>query len=233
MPGEPRTIVVAFETPGPTQSFPLPQGVVFDVEAVFIQVDATGAGGPVTAELTIAEQSGQVIAKKRQAETIDAGISGTATWALRLDDDGGAGSAPAVQSFLATITCPGGSDPAPGPGIVAAIDYIVTGHLLTGWCEIGFSGGAIDFGSGPEYAISLPLAPFPAGTLGVIGAGMTTEKTSPIPTDYMVAAIVESSGVAEFTVRGLGLSGPVGPANPFGFGAGDFIYRGPVSYYLA
>lgn len=88
MPGEPRTIVVAFETPGPTQSFPLPQGVVFDVEAVFVQVDSTGAGGPVTAELTIAEQSGQVIAKKRQAETIDAGISGSATWALRLADDG-------------------------------------------------------------------------------------------------------------------------------------------------
>lgn len=93
MPGEPRTIVVAFETPGPTQSFPLPQGVVFDVEAVFIQVDTSGAGGPVTAELTIAEQSGQVIAKKRQAETIDAGGSGSATWALRLADDGaGAGA---------------------------------------------------------------------------------------------------------------------------------------------
>jgi hypothetical protein len=58
-----------------------------DVETVYASVDATAAGGAVTAEITIADQSGVVIARKVQGSTIAAGGTGSATWALRLDDE--------------------------------------------------------------------------------------------------------------------------------------------------
>lgn len=60
----------------------------FDVESVYVSVDATAAASAVTAELTIKDQSGVVIARKKQTATIAAGSTGSATWALRLDDDG-------------------------------------------------------------------------------------------------------------------------------------------------
>jgi hypothetical protein len=59
----------------------------FDVESVYASVDATAATGPVTAELTVRDQSGVVIARKKQGVTIPAGAAGSATWALRLDDE--------------------------------------------------------------------------------------------------------------------------------------------------
>jgi hypothetical protein len=59
----------------------------FDVESVYASVDATTATGPVTAELTVRDQSGVVIARKKQGVTIPAGAAGSATWALRLDDE--------------------------------------------------------------------------------------------------------------------------------------------------
>lgn len=95
--GTPRTIAV----PGngtQTISFVWPSGVSLDPQAVFAVVDATGAGGPVTATLTIAEQSGVVIAAKRQGETIDAGAPGSATWALRLADEIAAGGSATTSS---------------------------------------------------------------------------------------------------------------------------------------
>jgi hypothetical protein len=63
----------------------------FDIESVYVSVDATTATGPVTAELTVRDQSGVVIARKKQAATIPAGQAGSATWALRLDDEGSVG----------------------------------------------------------------------------------------------------------------------------------------------
>src|SRR4051812_23253703 len=69
--------------------FPVPAATIFALESVYVEVDASGAGA-TTATLTLADQSGQVIARKRQSETIDAGASGSATWALRLADDAGA-----------------------------------------------------------------------------------------------------------------------------------------------
>jgi hypothetical protein len=39
-------------------------------------IDATAATGPVTAELTVRDQSGVVIARKKQAATIPAGQAG-------------------------------------------------------------------------------------------------------------------------------------------------------------
>jgi hypothetical protein len=74
-----------------TLSYTIP-GNGLDVETVYATIDATGAGGAVTAEITIRDQSGVVIARKVQGSTIDAGVTGSATWALRLDDEGGGGS---------------------------------------------------------------------------------------------------------------------------------------------
>lgn len=68
-------------------SWQLPPGVDFDLEAVYVVIDASGAGTAVTAELTITDVSGQVIAKKPQTATIPAAGSGSATFALRLSDD--------------------------------------------------------------------------------------------------------------------------------------------------
>lgn len=83
-----RTITVPGNGTG-TLSFALPPGLTFDVQSLFALVDASGAGA-TAATLTIADSSGEVIARKRQGETIDAGTNpGSATWALRLADSGG------------------------------------------------------------------------------------------------------------------------------------------------
>lgn len=114
MAGVPRTIDVGIDGPAQTQTFVLPQTVSFDLEAVYVEIDASGAGGPVTAELILAEQNGVVIAKKRQSETVDAGGVGTATWALRLDDEGGGTPAGSVVKagvyFAGYATIPAGGD---------------------------------------------------------------------------------------------------------------------------
>ena len=89
MAASPRTIVVR-GTGTNSASFEIPGGVDMAVQAVLVNVDASAAGD-TTAELQIIEQSGVVIAAKRQADVIPAGGSGSATWALRLDD-GGAGA---------------------------------------------------------------------------------------------------------------------------------------------
>jgi hypothetical protein len=85
--GQPRTIVEAGNGTN-SVSYVLPPGVVLDLEAVYAEIDATAAGD-TTAELTISDQTGVVIARKRQGETITGGAPGSATWALRLADDGG------------------------------------------------------------------------------------------------------------------------------------------------
>jgi hypothetical protein len=72
-------------------SYSLPPGVWQYVEAVFVQID-NSFGGDIRPTLAIETVNGVVMAKKRQAETIPAGDTGTATWALRLDDEIGAPS---------------------------------------------------------------------------------------------------------------------------------------------
>lgn len=85
---QPRTVVVNGDG-STTLTFPVPAATIFALESVYVEVDTSGAG-PTTATLTIADQSGQVIATKRQGQTIDAGASGSATWALRLADEAAA-----------------------------------------------------------------------------------------------------------------------------------------------
>jgi hypothetical protein len=88
-----------------TVSWTVP-GDGMDVETVYASVDATGAGGAVTAEITITDQSGVVIARKVQGSTITAGGTGSATWALRLDDEtvGGGGGITSITSTDGSVT---------------------------------------------------------------------------------------------------------------------------------
>lgn len=108
--GAPRTIDAGIPGPQASQSYTFPPGVTLDLEAVYVELDTSGAGGPVTAELVISEQSGVVIARKRQGQTVDAGGAGSATWALRLDDDGEGSGPPTGTLFEAvnsdTVTLP-------------------------------------------------------------------------------------------------------------------------------
>jgi hypothetical protein len=67
-------------------TFTIPPGVEFNVESVLAEVDTSAAGSTI-GELSIADQSGAVIATKRQSTPIPGGSSGSETWALRLDDD--------------------------------------------------------------------------------------------------------------------------------------------------
>ena len=95
-----RSVAVSGNGTG-TLSFAVPAGVIFQLEGVYADVDATAAAGDVTATLTISEQSGVVIQKKPQASKITAGGAGSASWGLRLADDTGAGASPAALPYEA------------------------------------------------------------------------------------------------------------------------------------
>jgi hypothetical protein len=95
---DPRTI----NQPGngtATQQFELAPGLLQYVQAVYVDVDNSG-GTATSPTLTVSEQSGVVIAKKQQGKTIDAGVTGSATWALRLDDE----VAPTPDPFLPVLS---------------------------------------------------------------------------------------------------------------------------------
>lgn len=72
-----------------TQQFELAPGLLQYVQSVYVEID-NSAGSDARPTLTLSEQSGVVIAKKRQSESIPAGGTGSGTWALRLDDKSGA-----------------------------------------------------------------------------------------------------------------------------------------------
>ena len=94
----PRTIVL----PGngtQAASYVLPPGLLQYVQSVLAEVDATAAGS-VRPTLSIAEQSGVVIATKRQSEAIPGGGTGSATWALRLTDDPSPRAAPLFNTQI-------------------------------------------------------------------------------------------------------------------------------------
>jgi len=81
----PRTIVLP-GTGTQTRSYTLPPGIYQYVQSVLVHVDATAAPA-VRPTLRVKEQSGVVIATKRQGQPIPSGDTGTATWALRLVDE--------------------------------------------------------------------------------------------------------------------------------------------------
>lgn len=78
-------------------TFTLPAQPRYKVESVVATVD-NGAGGDTGSVLVMADTNGAVIAKKRQGQSVDAGATTTATWALRLTDETTA--APAAASDL-------------------------------------------------------------------------------------------------------------------------------------
>lgn len=197
MPGQPRTIDAGLAGPAQTQTYTLDPTVQFDLEAVYVELDTSGAGGPVTAELVIAEQSGVVIAKKRQSQTVDAGGAGTATWALRLDDES-AGSPPPAVTVLEdvcsdTVTLPpamgGAGVTVPWTNVTAGgvWDYTTptnpvalrTGLLVVTLQVETHAGTPMTAGS---TLFSQLLIPGPAGVFpGVINLAEATEATAAIP----------------------------------------------------
>lgn len=95
---EPRTI----NQPGngtATQQFELAPGLLQYVQSVYVEIDNT-AGADARPTLTLSEQSGVVIAKKRQGEAIPAAGTGSATWALRLDDEHAATSSQSFATYF-------------------------------------------------------------------------------------------------------------------------------------
>lgn len=70
-------------------TFRMPGNVPLAVESVVATVD-NAAGGATKAKLTVKDSAGVVIATSTQADRIPAGDTGTATFALRLADRGGA-----------------------------------------------------------------------------------------------------------------------------------------------
>jgi hypothetical protein len=87
-----------------TQSavFTMPSNVALKVESVVATV-SNGSASDVTPELTIKDSSGVVIATRRQTAPIPAGDTGTATFALRLADDGGASAAGFVPTLANSL----------------------------------------------------------------------------------------------------------------------------------
>ena len=81
---------------GATQTITLPTGGL-DVMTVYVAIDASAAAGPVTANLTIEDQSGTVIAKQAQSGTVPSGATGSATWALRLSASAAASTGSGIQ----------------------------------------------------------------------------------------------------------------------------------------
>lgn len=90
MPG--RTIQVAVAGNSPVESFVLPPNLAPFVDAVFVEIDNT-AGADATPILSYAGPGNRTVAQKGQTAVVPAGDTGSATWALRLADDGGGAAA--------------------------------------------------------------------------------------------------------------------------------------------
>jgi hypothetical protein len=118
----------------------------FDIESVYAVIDATTATGPVTAELTVRDQSGVVIARKKQAPTIPAGQAGSATWALRLDDEGAASAYTTVEDEGVALP-PETILNFVGAGVSAADDPANARTTVT---IAGGGGGGIQFDTYPQ-----------------------------------------------------------------------------------
>lgn len=182
--GAPRTIVVPGNGTN-SLSFVIEPGVTLDVESVLAGVDATGAGGPVTATLSVSEQAGVVIANKRQGETVDAGVTGSATWALRLADDAASGSGPtstAYEAFRAVAFT------VVAAGAVGTLPFVHEFGAFLG----AYVGNRFRFTAAGTYAISLYIqsGPMPAAylihaswriTFGATAQAFVTTATAATP----------------------------------------------------
>lgn len=95
---QPRTIVLTDDGAGAIE-YQVPEGVALKVESVVADVSALLADAQPT--LKIVAPGGVVIAEKRQSDRVETSITfGTATWALRLADDGAGLGALAVGALV-------------------------------------------------------------------------------------------------------------------------------------
>jgi hypothetical protein len=115
--GDVRTVRIPGNGTG-TISYELPPGITFDLQTVLAEIDATGAGD-TRATVTLLEQAGTAIASVPQSRVIPGGDTGRATWALRLADDGGSGTAVVAPSWRAALILENGT--AQVMGVVASV----------------------------------------------------------------------------------------------------------------
>jgi hypothetical protein len=73
-----------------TATYQLPPGLFQYIESILVELD-NGAAVAVRPTLKVETVNGRVMATKRQGESVPAGDTGTATWALRLTDEVAAG----------------------------------------------------------------------------------------------------------------------------------------------
>lgn len=177
---EPRDIVVSGDG---TQaaSYQLPGAVYQYVQAIFVDVDTTGTATPVEPTLSITNGSGVVIAKQRQGEPIDPGISGSATWAQGLPR-------PATAAVAAA-------------GLHLIYDYTVTnvlGQVTIDTLNDGPNAGLIPqtFTSLFAYARMRRLGP--VGGIGVYGTIILNNHVAAAAYDYANTEAQENPALAWF-----------------------------------
>jgi len=205
-----------------TASFVIPQ-TGLDVESVYVTIDASGAAGAVTAELTVQDQSGAVIAKKPQLETVDAGLTGSATWALRLTDDAAA-AIPITLTYYQVIAALSSTNTLVGQwhlteGVAPFAD--TSGSMVGGNAELLLQ--SLDGTYTPNNADG-PLNTAPAGPSVKFNVGSTNPPTN---SDYLHTSLAPLgrftfAGNAVFTA--VAWVKPVSSANiHFGGVVGDVV----------
>lgn len=166
-------------------SYQLAPGLAQYVESVLVEVDTSGAGD-TTATLSVATPDGIVMARKVQGQTIDGGGSGSATFALRLDDDGGgSGGAPLEVTDLVTF-------------VLNVIEII----FKRDWFTVEDLGGGV-----VRIGPNLKLVGFDKTNSGttLVASGTSTVQ---LKSDTIVR-LTESSGRVDFSVQKSGAIGVV------------------------
>lgn len=126
-----------------------------DVESVVATIDNSG-GGDIQPLLTIRDSSGVVIATKRQVDIIPAGDTGTATFALRLDDEVGEPSPLVTLRNLGVLGYNGSGTQGTTYQLVLLIEPALTGDRI----------------------LVLAMAPSKPSALGAIGQPVSCTDTN-------------------------------------------------------
>jgi hypothetical protein len=179
---QPRSIAVPVAS-GASVAWTVPDGVAFKLEAIVATIDA--AAGDAAPEIVIRAPGGAVIAAKRQSETIPAGDTGYATWALRLDDEA-AGVAPvsgpcrllgssSASGNALTITL---TAAVPGDGVLHVVFCGTSAsHLDTSWSATavsdsqGVAGWTVSTATGPQIGYIRQTTVPPAADRSTMAGG--------------------------------------------------------------
>lgn len=173
-------------------TFTMPGNVGLAVESVLATINNT-AGGVTTAKLTIRDQSGEVIATKPQRDTIPAGDTGTATWALRLGDDGASGVTATWARYRGTQNIP--VLPASGQLDYIFVDGTPLLDLTNPFIPLVLRAGVymasmvcdvVGVTAGAQFEANLQMDPYSCGTAqAVIVAGGLSGVNHVNPTGFM------------------------------------------------